>query len=120
MYLSFVGVDMSRLKTVFVLLGVFFLYALVSVFTKYTSLQDPFSLQYFVGLVGAFGVMGVYAILWQQILRRIPLAEAYMFKGSSLIYLLFFSAILFGESITLANIVGSLLIVGGIALFAKA
>lgn len=111
---------MRKLRTILVLLGLFLIYAFVSVFTKYTSLQAPLSFQYFLGLAGAFMVMGVYAILWQQVLKRISLTDAYMFKGSSLIFLLVLSAILFGESITLTNVIGSLLIVGGIALFAKA
>lgn len=110
---------MSKRQTTFVLLGIFLLYAFVSVFTKYTSLQEPFSLYYFFGLAGVFVLMGGYAILWQQVLKRIPLTDAYMFKGCSLIFLLILSAILFGESISLTNIIGSLLIVIGIALFAK-
>lgn len=111
---------MKKIKVVVILLGVFMIYTLVSILLKYTSLQKPFSFHYFLWLVGSFCVMGIYALLWQQVLRKIPLTDAYMFKGSSIIFLLVLSAVLFGESITLTNIIGSLLIVGGIALFSKA
>ena len=111
---------MKYCKKYCILLGVFLLYAFVFVFTKYASLQEPLSFRYFFCLAGAFGVMGVYAVLWQQVLKRIPLTDAYMFKGSSLIFLLILSSVLFGESITLTNVIGSIIIVGGIALFAKA
>ena len=64
-------------------------------------------------------VLGVYAVLWQQILNRMPVSDAYMFKGTSLIFILILSFIFFGEAITVTNIIGAALIIGGIALNAK-
>lgn len=64
--------------------------------------------------------MGIYAILWQQVITRMPLSTAYMFKGTSLIFVLLISALLFGEPITTTNIIGSVIIISGIGLFAKA
>lgn len=71
-------------------------------------------------IAGAIGVMSVYAILWQQIIKRMPLSTAYMFKGTSLIFILLVSVLLFGEAITLNNVIGSVIIIMGIVLFAKA
>lgn len=78
------------------------------------------SIHYLFGLSGAICVMGVYAILWQQVLKRIELSTAYMFKGTSLIFVLLLAALLFGESITWTNIIGAVIIILGIALYAKA
>ena len=83
-------------------------------------MQTPLSLHYFIGLACAVGVLGIYAIIWQQVLKRIELTTAYMFKGTSLIFVLLFSALIFNETITLWNIVGASLIVGGIVWFARA
>ena len=69
--------------------------------------------------VGAIVIMGVYALLWQQILARTPLSSAYMFKGTSLVFVLLLSALLLGEGITPKNIIGSFIIVLGIFLYAK-
>lgn len=65
-------------------------------------------------------MLGVYAVLWQQVIKRMPLSMAYMFKGTSLIFVLLISALLFGESITTNNLIGSAVIVFGIVLYAKA
>jgi multidrug transporter EmrE-like cation transporter len=68
---------------------------------------------------GAIVVIGTYAILWQQVLRRIELSTAYMFKGTTLIFTMLIAALLFGEAITGMNILGSILIVAGITLLAR-
>lgn len=76
------------------------------------------SAKYLLGLCGAVGVMGIYAVCWQQILRHIELSTAYMFKGTSLIFVMLFAFALFGEQITLNNIIGACVIIVGIVLYA--
>ncbi len=101
------------------LLGANFVYSCTSVFTKLSSLQEPLSAKYFLFLGCAVSVLGIYSILWQQIIKRMPVSEAYMYKGTVLLFVLVISAVLFGESITLHNIIGASMIVGGIVLFSK-
>ena len=93
------------------------IYACTTIFTKLASEQMAMSLPYLLYVAGAVGVMGIYALLWQQIIARIPLSTAYMFKGTSLIFILVFSFLLFGESITLNNVIGSLVIITGIFVY---
>lgn len=109
----------SSLKYI-ALVGINLIYACVTIFTKYASQQEMMSLPYLFGLGGAIAVMGVYAILWQQVLKRINLSTAYMFKGTSLIFVMLLAALLFGETITWTNIVGSAIIILGIVLYARA
>lgn len=101
-----------------VLIGINMLYACVSLFTKYASQQEFMSWNYMLGLIGAVGVMGLYAVLWQQILKRIELSLAYMFKGTSIVFVMLLAYILFGEQITWNNIIGAIIIISGIVLFA--
>ena len=102
-----------------VLIGINMLYACVSLFTKYASQQEFMSWNYMLGLLGAIGVMGLYAVLWQQVLKRIELSLAYMFKGTSIVFIMLLAYVFFGEQITWNNIVGAIIIVGGIVLFAN-
>ena len=102
------------------LIGVNFIYACTSICTKIASRQEMLSWPYLWWIAGALGVMGVYAVLWQQVIKRMPLSTAYMFKGTSLIFVLLISALLFGETITINNLIGSAIIVLGIVLYAKA
>lgn len=102
------------------LIGVNLIYACTSICTKMASCQDMLSWSYMLWIAGAIGVMGVYAVLWQQLIMRMPLSTAYMFKGTSLIFVLLISAFLFGEAITLNNVIGAGIIIVGIILFSKA
>lgn len=103
-----------------VLIFINLLYTCVSLFTKYASQQEFMSWNYMVGLIGAVGVMGLYAVLWQQILKRIELSMAYMFKGTSLIFVMLLAYVFFDEQIAWNNIVGAIIIISGIVLYAKA
>lgn len=102
-----------------VLIGINMLYACVSIFTKYASQQEFMSWNYMCGLIGAVCVMGLYAVLWQQVLKRIELSMAYMFKGTSLIFVMLLAHVLFGEQIAWNNIIGAIIIISGIVLFAN-
>ena len=74
---------------------------------------------YILWFCGAVAIIGIYAILWQQVLRRIELSSAYLFKGSTLVFTMLFAALLFGETITIPNIIGSVIIITGITLLAR-
>ena len=74
---------------------------------------------YWLWFAGAVAVIGIYAMLWQQVLKRIELGTAYMFKGTSLIFTMLIAALLFGEAITIPNIIGSVIIIVGIVFLAR-
>ena len=101
------------------LIGINFIYACTYVFMKMASNHAFLSGYYVLWLLGAIGVMGLYALLWQQALSKVPLSTAYMFKGTSIIFVLIISALLFHESITLTNIIGATIIILGIILYAR-
>lgn len=106
-------------KQVLALLGVFLLYALEPIAAKMTSQQEWTTLPFWLGLAAIFGILGLYAILWQQLLKRIQLSVAYMFRGSTLMYVMVLSAIILGEAITIYNCIGAAMIVAGIILYSR-
>lgn len=101
------------------LVGINMLYACVGICTKNAALQSPMSWWYWLWFAGAVAVIGIYAMLWQQVLKRIELGTAYMFKGTSLIFTMLIAALLFGEAITVPNIIGSVIIIVGIVFLAR-
>lgn len=112
--LSYSGLQIIYLITI----NIF--YAFTGFFTKKASLNEFLSWKYVAYLVGAVMVLGIYAILWQQIIKKMPIADAYMFRGTAIIFTMLIAAICFGETIGVKNIIGSVIIICGIALFAKA
>lgn len=78
------------------------------------------SWQYVLFVVSAVGVLGIYAIIWQQLIQRMAISLAYMFKGLGVVFALLICHYVFGEIITIKNIIGALIIIVGITLFAWA
>ena len=107
------------LKVIVTLLLVNLLFSTVSIAVKYTSTQEFLSLRYFFGLGVVIVMLGTYAVVWQQILKRVDITLAYIFKGTGIIYVLLYSSFLFGETITIWNIIGTAIIISGIVLFVK-
>lgn len=61
-------------------------------------------------------ILFVYAILWQQVLKKLPLTTAYANKAVTIIWGLIWGAFVFKESITLKQIVASVIIMIGVGL----
>lgn len=94
------------------LLLVFLVYSCANIFIKFASATGGMIMLLHLGC--AFGILGIYAYLWQQVLKRIPLTTAFMFKSSTVIYGMFLANILFMEEITTNNMIGASLIITGI------
>lgn len=103
------------------LVGIFLtylLYSCISIVSKTTSYYT-LSPQFF-GLVALLlFLMGAYAIVYQQLIKRAPLSKIYSLRGIIVIYNLLWAAIVFKESITIFNILGSILILCGIYIVGK-
>lgn len=102
-----------------VLIGAIFIYTTSGVFSKLASQREFLSLGYIAFLTCTVGVLGIYAVLWQQIIKRMDVSLAYMFKGTGVVFGLMLAHFVFGEAITTTNIVGAAIIICGITLYAR-
>jgi multidrug transporter EmrE-like cation transporter len=95
--------------------GSFIIYSFSGVFSKSAAINisEPFPFVCF--LVLELLTLGIYALMWQQVLRRFDLVPAYSSKGIVVIWNLIWAALLFGEQITVGNLIGSCLVIAGIA-----
>lgn len=108
----------TSIKTFVILqLGVL-LYSLVSVLSKQAALAmneyGIFSLNSFFWLCSMVLMLGIYAIIWQRVLKKMDLSIAYSNKGITLFWSLVWSVLFFNENITIKNIIGVIMIILGI------
>lgn len=96
--------------------AILIVYSLASVCSKlaagYDFLSQGFILYYGLVLV----ILAVYALLWQQVLKRMPLTVAFANKAVVIIWGIIWGIFLFGETLRPAMIAGALIIVLGIYL----
>ena len=58
-------------------------------------------------------ILGVYAILWQQIIKKFDLMIAYANRAMALLWSIVWAIIFFKESITINNIIGVVIVIIG-------
>lgn len=100
-----------------ILLAVF---SLSSVFTKMASSQEFMSFWFilYYGLV--ILILGIYAIAWQQIIKRIPLTSAYANRAITVVWGIIWGMLIFSEEIKPGKIIGALIVITGVLLYVRA
>ena len=58
-------------------------------------------------------VLGLYAIIWQQIIKRVDISIAYANRAVAVFWTMLWSFLLFNEQITIQNLIGVALIFVG-------
>lgn len=105
-----------KLKKLFVLQIVIVIYTLSGIMAKMAATHDFLSFGFLKWYFLEFLILGVYAILWQQILKKFDLSEAYTNKATAVIWSSIWAVLIFKENITINNIIGCAIIILGIVL----
>lgn len=69
---------------------------------------------------GIIGLLGIYAIGWQQIIKRMNLTTAFANKAVTVVWGIVWGALFFGETITVGKLLGAALVIFGVVLFVRA
>ena len=93
---------------------ILFIYSATGLFTKQAAREIWGSIDFFVCYVGMLVVLLVYAIGWQQVIKHMPLSVAFANRPVVIVWGMMWGYVVFGEKITIMNIIGALVIVLGI------
>lgn len=96
------------------------LFSLSGIMSKLASGYGFMSLGFILCYGAMVCVLGVYAIGWQQIIKRLPLTTAYANRAVTVVWGIVWGALLFDESVTWQKVVGALVVLAGVALYATA
>lgn len=94
--------------------GAIFVESFSSVFLKIAGRYTLLSIGWMWYFALAVGTMGVYAIMWQFLLEKLPLSSAYLRKGVSYILVFVWAVLIFHETITKTQLIGAVIIMIGI------
>jgi len=86
------------------------------VFSKFASLEEFLSVRYFLYFCASVVIMVGYAVIWQQVLKKIPLSIALLNRPVVLILTVIWAVILFHDKLSLKFFVGFIFILSGIFL----
>ncbi len=92
------------------------LYSLCGVCSK-AALGQKFILIKFIFFYGLMiFILGIYSILWQQILKYLPLNIAYANKSVTIIWAMVWGVIIYHETISVKMVIGAAVVLFGVIL----
>ena len=95
------------------------LYSFCGVFSKLASQNQILSIKFCLFYGTSLLILGIYAIFWQQILKKFSLTTAFFNKAVTIIWGMIWGVMFFSEKITLNMIVGTIIVLIGIGLVVK-
>ena len=110
----------SKFKDYLALHGIMFVYSLVTITSKLASAKPFLSFSFLFYFMILNLLSGTYAIVWQQIIKRIPLNTAYSTKSIGIIWGVLWGRLFFMERVTPMMIIGCIAIILGIVLVVNA
>lgn len=94
-------------------------FSFCGVFSKLASQNEFLSIKFIIFYVISILILGIYAILWQQILKKFSLTTAFFNKAITIIWGMLWGIIFFKETITLNMIIGAIIVLIGVGLVVK-
>lgn len=107
---------MNRLqwiKNILMLQAVVVIYTLSSVVAKLATGKELFSFSFFLFYGLEIAILGVYAILWQQMIKRFDLSIAYANRAMALLWSALWAVLLFREGLGPKQVAGIVLVILG-------
>ncbi len=107
--------DMNRKKILNIILLQFIviIYTINSIIAKFATKAEPLSLKFFLFYAAEVCVLGVYAICWQQMIKRFELSVAYANRSMAILWTALWSVLIFKESLSVKQLAGIILVVIG-------
>ncbi len=109
-------VKRSTVKDYLLLYIALLLYSVNGIFAKLASKNQFLSAEFFCYYGLVLLILFIYAVLWQQVLKKMPLTTAFSNKSVTVVFGMLWGTLLFQEQITLKMIIGGIAIIFGVYL----
>jgi EamA-like transporter family. len=104
----------ASLKTYAQLNLLLLVYSFGAIFSKLASSKQYFLIEFILYYSIVLLLLVIYAVGWQQILKKLPLSVAFANKSIVVIWGIIWGVTIFREKLTVGMIIGSLFVVCGI------
>ncbi len=91
-----------------------FIYSFSMVAARKASENEFLSVRYIFFLGLEIVILGIYAILWQQVIKRCQLSVAYINKSVTLLWSMLWNYLIFSQGITVKKVIGVLIVMAGV------
>ena len=102
-----------KFKDIIILQIVIAVYTLSTVFAKFASGEEFLSFKFILFYGIEILILGIYAIVWQQLIKKFDISVAYANKAMGLFWSIIWAILIFNESITIKNVIGVVIVTIG-------
>lgn len=106
----------NKIISIILLQAAVLIFALSSVAGKFASKYEFLSISYILFYALEIILLGIYALAWQQIIKKVDISIAYSNKATNIFWGLILAFLIFKENISLNNIIGVIIIFVGVLL----
>lgn len=103
----------NSLIAILVLQFIVMIYTLSGVAAKFAATSEFMSIPFILFYGLEIAILGIYALLWQQIIKRFDLSVAYANRAVALLWSMLWAVIFFKEAVSVKNIIGVLIVIIG-------
>lgn len=111
---------MKNYKTLVLLHLMLMIYSMSGIFSKLAAGQPFLSFRFCLYYGAIIALLGLYAIGWQQIIKRMPLTLAFANKAVTTVWGMIWGVLFFREQVTVGKLLGIVLVVAGVVVFSTA
>ena len=104
-------------KTILALNILLMFFSLGGIFSKLASKQSFLSLEFILCYGSLLFIMFVYAIGWQQIIKRLPLTTAYANRAVTIVWGIIWGLLIFNEKLNVGKVIGAVIVIAGVLLY---
>lgn len=101
------------IKNILILQAIILIYTLSTVAAKFASGEEFLSFNFILFYGIEIFILGVYAILWQQIIKKFEISIAYANRAMALLWSIVWALVFFNEKITIYNVIGVIIVIIG-------
>ena len=107
----------SKFSTLFALHLMLMLYSMSEICSQKAAGESFLSVRFCLYYGTVILLLGVYAIGWQQVIKRIPLTTAFANKAVTVVWGIVWGALFFHEKITPGKLLGAAIVIAGVVLY---
>ncbi len=96
------------------------IYSIGGILSKLAAREKFMSTKFCAYYIGLIALLGIYAIGWQQVIKRLSLTTAFANKAITVVWGIIWGMTIFHETITPGQLMGAALVACGVMLYARA
>lgn len=110
----------KKAKTIIALNILLLIFSISGIFSKAAAAEKFLSVKFIACYSVVILIMFIYAIGWQQVIKRLPLTTAYANRAVTVVWGIVWGVLVYKEKLTAGKVAGAFIVILGVVLYVTA